>query len=53
MDRKSYSRNTTYLNGDLVDRSTHKQHDVALSFTKTEYIAVSDVYKDDFTYVIS
>lgn len=45
VDRKSYSSNAIYLNGDLVARFTHKQHVVVVSSTEAEYFDVSDAYK--------
>mmetsp|Transcript_43485 Transcript_43485/g.81431 ORF Transcript_43485/g.81431 Transcript_43485/m.81431 type:complete len:398 (+) Transcript_43485:385-1578(+) len=45
-DRKSYSGNTVFINGDLVGWYTHKQPIVATSSTEAEYVAVSDACKD-------
>lgn len=46
MDRKSFSSDDIYLNGDMVAWYTHKQLVAAVSWTEAEYIAVSDACKD-------
>jgi len=45
-DRKSYSGNVIYMNGDLVGWYIHKQPIVAASSTDAEYVAESGAYKD-------
>lgn len=45
-DRKSYSDNMLYLNGDCVACFTHKQPVVAASSIGDECIAMLDAYKD-------
>lgn len=41
-DRKSYSINDIFMNGDLVALCTHMQPVVAVPFDKAEYSVVSD-----------
>jgi len=46
VDRKSYSGSMIYLDGNLIEWNTSRQHCVTTSSTEAEYIATSDTAKN-------